>query len=337
MNEHVKTLVALGIDQINKVPVADFSAQDRNEIMRKEFLELMGVEKFDAMAYNKHKYEIFEVIRETLQATLSKETELQDSFVSRFVDERNVEYGDAITFEVDNDAYLTVGKISGNNWDLDRQRIDRGASVTPKINSYYIKIYDYFKKFMSGRMDFAEISEKVYKSIAKFKSDFVAEVFQSAVSGLPSEFSYSGAYDKAKIQGVLDHVTASNGGNVVLVGTKGALNKLQNITDVVASDKMADELNNNGFLRRWAGYDCAELPTAFKANSKKNFIFDNDKIFVLNGEAKPVKIVNEGQMLVAETNDITNMNDMTKELACIWNMGGVAIFDRMFGVIELTA
>ncbi|WP_252225056.1 MULTISPECIES: hypothetical protein [unclassified Clostridium] len=332
-------IVKLGVDEIKQVPVKDFSSADRNTVIRAKFNELMGTEKgFDVMAYNRHKYDIFEILKETLQQTITDGQNSQDSFYSQFVEERNIAWGDKQEFEIENDAYLTVGEISGNNWNMDRQRIDKGAVFPVKTSAFYIKIYEYFKRFMTGRMDWAELAIKVDKAIAKHKSQFVAKVFKSAVDGLPTNFSYTGSYNKVEIQKVINHVAGANEGQTLtLVGTKGALNKLQDLTDVKISNEMANELHDVGFLRRWSGYNCVELPTSFEANSISNFIFDNDTIYILASDTKPVKIVNEGEVIVAETDDITSNQDMTKDFAIIWKMGGVAIFNRLFGVLDITA
>ena len=335
--DKIVELVKLGVDQIKGVPVKDFSSADRNEVMRKKFFELMGTDKFDVMKYNQHKYEIFQIIKESLQQTIANGEEVEEAFYNNFVEESNVALGDKKEFEIENDAYLTVGEISGNNWNLDRQRMDKGAVVTVPTKAFYIKIYEYFKRFMTGRMDFAELAEKVDRTIQKKKKDFVAEAFQSAVAGLPTGYAYSGSYNESSIQAVIDKVTAANyGAEVTLVGTKGALNKLQHISDAILGESDKSDYNQVGYLRRWKGYNCAELPTVFKENSITDFVFDPNKIYVLASGTKPVKLVNEGDFIVQETNDVADNQDMTKDFATIWKMGAVAIFNRLFGVITIT-
>lgn len=338
LNEIMLDTIKLGVDQINRIPVANFSQVDRNVAIRGKFHELMGTEgKFDVMAYNKNKYEVFEIIKEIITQTIANGEGAMSAFYNQFVQEEYVELGNAKEYVIENDAYLTVAKVTGNNWDLDRQRADQGATITVKTSAYAIKVFEYFKRFMTGRSSFEELVTKVDLSIKKFKDDLVAETFKSAVDGLPSGFSYSGSYDEAEIEKVLSHVSASNHGNAVtLVGTKGALNKMQGITVTNLSDAQKAEYGSQGFLRQWKGYACAELPVLFKANSISEFVFDNDTIYVLPSDAKPVKLVTEGEPLVAETNDITDNVDMTKEFAVIFRVGGVAIFDRLIGSIELS-
>lgn len=330
-------LIKLGVDQVNKVPVTNFSQGSRNQAMRDKFLEIMGTEKFDVMSYNKHKHEIFEIIREVISQTISNGEGAMSQFYNQFVDESFIEWGDKKEYEVENEAYLVVGKVSGNNWDLDRQRVDKGYSFAVPTEAYYVKVYEFFKRFMTGRMSFEDLVSRVDVSIKKFRDDFVADVLKKAVEGLPTGFKYSGTYNAQKIQEVLTNVSASNYGvDVVLTGTKGALNKLQEIEVTGLSDAQKAEYNSNGFLREWKGYVCAELPTIFKANSITEFAFDNDTIYVIPSGAKPVKIVNEGQPIVAETDEIADKKDMTKEFAVIFNLGGSFIFNRLIGSIEIT-
>lgn len=336
MNENMTSLVKLGIDAVNKIPVTDFSEGDRNEAMRGKFLEIMGTEKFDPMAYDAHKYEVFQVIREVIQQTIADGEGAMSAFYNQFVEERNIAWGDSQTFEIENDAYLTVGKVSGNNWDLDRQRVDKGASIPVATDAYYVKVFEYFKRFMTGRMSFEDLVGKVDVAIKKFKDDAVAEAFVSATKGLPSKFVYTGAYNQTEIQRVLDYVSGANAGEVItLVGTKGALNKLQGITIGNLSDSQKAEYNSKGFIREWNGYVCAELPTVLKANSIEEFAFNNTDIYVLPSNVKPVKVVNEGSVLVQETDEKMN-KDMTKNFAVIFNIGFIAIFNKLFGKISIT-
>lgn len=336
-SEKAVELIKLGVDQVKRVPVTNFSQTSRNEAMRDMFLEIMGTEKFDVMAYNAHKHEIFEIIREIISQTIANGEGIMSQFYGQFVEESFIEWGDKKEYTAETDSYLVVGKISGNNWDLDRQRIDKGIALAVQTDAYYVKVYEYFKRFMTGRMDFEELVAKVNVSIKKFKDDFVADVFKQAVEGLPTGFKYSGVYNESEIQKVLTNVSASNYGvDVVLTGTKGALNKLQGIEVANLSDSQKAEYNSKGFLREWKGYACAELPTVFKANSLTEFAFDNDVVYAIPTGAKPVKVVNEGTPIVAETDDIADKKDMTKEFAVIFNLGGSFIFNRLIGAVEIT-
>lgn len=340
MSNNVKeTLIKLGIDHVKGVPVQNFEGATRNQAMRDKFFEVMDVTdgKFDPMKYEAHKHEVFAIIREILTQTIADGQGVMSQFYSTFVEESYIEWGDKKEYEIENDAYLTVGKVSGNNWDLSRQRMDKGAIITVTTSAYYVKIYEYFKRFMTGRMDFADLTMALDKSIKKFKDDAVAEAFKSGVTGLPTGWYYTGSYKETEIQTVIDNVTASNNGSdVVLTGTKSALNKLQGITVTNLSDAQKAEYNTLGYIRNWKGYTCAELPTIFQQNSITDFVFDTQTTYVLPVGAKPVKMVVEGSPLVQETNDIADRKDMTKEFTTIINVGFAFILNRLIGGFKIT-
>lgn len=330
-------IVKLGTDHVNGVVVSNFSQSSRNQAIRDKFFEVMGTDKWDAMAYNAHKNEIFEIMREIFRQTIANGEGAMSAFYNQFVEESTIEWGDKKEFDVENDAYLTVGKISGNNLDLDRQRIDKGASFGVTTSAYYVKVYEYWKRFLTGRMDFAELTRKMDVSIKKFKDDSVADCFRAGVEGLPTGFYYSGSYNEGLIQAVITNVTASNdGADVTLIGTKAGLNKLQGITVSDLSDAQKLEYNTTGYIRNWKGYTCAELPTVFKANSLTEFAFDNSTIYVLPSGAKPVKVVIEGTPIVAETDAIADKKDMTKEVATIFNIGIAFLMNRLIGAVKIT-
>lgn len=338
-NNTISTLIKLGVDHAKGISVSNFEGSSRNEAMRDKFFEVMDITdgKFDPMKYEAHKHEVFAIVREILKQTISNGDGVMSQFYNTFVEEKYIDDGDKAEYEIENDAYLTVGKVSGNNWDLKRQRMDKGATYVVNTDAYYVKVYEFFRRFMTGRMDFADLVAQLDKSVKKFKDDGVAQALKSGVEGLPETFYYAGTYNEGKIQDVIDHVVAgNNGSNVVLTGTKSALNKLQGIDSAVLSDAEKTEYNTLGYIRNWKGYTCAELPTLFEANSVSEFVFNNQMVYVLPVDAKPVKMVVEGAPLVVETNEIADKKDMTKEMSSIFRVGFAFILNRLIGGCKIT-
>ena len=330
-------LIKLAVDETKGVAVANFSSEDRNEKIRERFAEILGSRKPDPMEFEASKHKVFALIREIVNETLVNDGAEIASFNNQFVEESTIDFGDKKEFEVGNDSYLTVGKISGNNWDLDRQRIDEGATFSVKTDAFYIKIYEYFMKFLAGRLDWAKLMSKVAESVKKHKEDFITNKFTEALDGIPALYKYSGTYNEGQILNKIAHVSASNKGAAIsLVGTREALAKLQKIDTSALSDKQKEEANENGFLGKWKGYNCIVLPAVYKQGTTE-FAFSSDTIYILpSSDNKPIKIVNEGKVLVMEVNDGVSNMDMTKEYAIIWKMGGAIIFNRAMGFIQIT-
>lgn len=330
------TLIKLGIDEARGVKIENFSSEDRNNAIRKKMFELLGTDKPSKKQIYFHSRELAEVFTEVLEDDLlrQKNNELSD-FQRMFVEERTVAEDEKVEYDIKNDCYFTVGKVSGDHWDLDRQRIDKGGKVSVDTDAYYIKMYDYLKRFLTGQITWAELLAKVADSIKKFKQDFISTKFAEAIDGVPGMFKYSGAYNKNTILNTVAKVEAANKGEKIsLVGTKTALARLQDMQ--TASDKQKDEMNDNGYIGKWYGYNCVALPNVFKEGTT-DFAFDADTIYILASENnKPIKLINRGSVMVQEcTNGVSNM-DMTMEFATIWEMGAAVLFTTGVGLLKIT-
>ena len=338
LSEKELEIVKLGVDEYNGVVVPNFSSEDRNRAIRGKFFELFGTDRPDAMDIEEHKYKMFRIMREVIQETITNKEDVEADFFNRFVEKRVVALGDSVEFEIENDSYLSVSKISGNNWDLRRQRVDQGAVREIKTDAYGIAIYEYFKRFLAGRMDFARLLTKVADSLTKFENDFATTKFAEAITGLPSRYKYSGAYNKGSIMSVISHVVASNKGQrITLAGTKEALAKLEGVEAAKLPENAKVELYENGYFGKWNGYDCVALPTVYKANTTE-FAFDNQTIYVLPSvDGKPVKLVQEGDVQVLETASNTENMDMSKDYKAIFRLGGAIIISSAMGSIKITA
>ena len=96
-------------------------------------------------------------------------------------------------------------------------------------------------------------------------------------------------------------VEVANGEAPILIGTKLAIRKLQGVVDV-ASDKMLDAKNEHGMMAVWQGIPCMEIAQGHKIGTFE-FTMPNDKVYIVAGNAKPVKMVLEGHTEVKEVSE----------------------------------
>lgn len=337
LNEKMMEIVKLGVDQVNRVPVANFSQADRDMVIREKLAELTETNgKFDIMSYNKHKYEIFEIIREVIAQTIANGDGALNAFLAKFVEEERIELGDIKEYEVETDGYLTVAKVSGDNLDIARQRLDKGVPVAVRTEAFAVKVFEYYKRFATGRIRFEDLVAKIDLAFRRKKQDLILTALVGAVSGLPANYAYSGNLDMGEIENVLAHVSACNyGTEVVIVGTRPALNKIQAEDVPMLADSHKEEMNEIGHLRRWKGYDCVELPMVLQPNSIDEFVFDEKTLYVLPANAKCIKFIEEGMPIVVETGEMEN-KDMAKEVSVIRRYGCAVIHNRLIGHIEIT-
>ena len=315
------------------------SKEAREEAIRKEIFGVLGISEYTnrttfRKACRKHKEEMYSVVEDLgIQVQVNGDY-LKNAFFNQFVEVRNMALGDKPEFYVEGENQLEFAEFSGSHWNLRRTRIDVGSSFTPEMKDYGIKVYEYFERAMAGRADIASIVIMIADAMERKLAEIAQATFGTAISNLPTEFKVTGSYDEGEILEMLSHVEASNGVKPILVGTSVALAKLQGKTEIALSDKMAEEMNNMGYLTVWKGYRCMEISQGHKIGTF-TFTMDNTKIYALTGGEKPVKMVLEGDVEVKEISDGTTNADRTLEHTVIFKAGCSLCYNRMFGYIEV--
>ena len=311
----------------------------REDGIRKKIFEVMEIDSFEQKsfrkAFRKHKVDVFSIIEEIADQVMIDGDFQRNTFFNQFVELKNKALGDTNEFYVEVKNQLEIAEFSGNHWDMKRHRVDVGQKFSLEVRDYGISIYDEFERIMSGRADFAKLVTFVIEAVERKLADIAQTTFAVAISNLPAEFSYSGTYNEAKILKVLQHVQASTGVKPTVVGTSVGLSTLQGKSDIAVSDKMADEMNQNGYLTVWKGYPTLELAQGHKIGTFE-FTMDDDKLYILTGGNKLVKIFLEGETQINEISDGTTNSDRTSEYTLQFKAGSAVSYSNMIGFIELT-
>ena len=310
----------------------------REDAIRSEILGVLGLETFEKKAFRKafrqHKPEMFSIIEDIADQVMIDGEYQRNTFFNQFVEIKNYALGDTNEFYVDVKNQLEVAEFSGSHWDLKRRRVDVGQKFGLEMKDYGIKVYEEIERIMSGRADFAKLVTFVIEAVERKLADIAQTTFASAISNLPAEFSVTGTYNESKILEVLQHVQASTGVKPTIVGTSIGLGKLQDKSDIVISDSMADEINNTGRLTTWKGYPTLELAQGHKVGTFE-FTMDDDKLYALTGGNKLVKIYLEGETEVKEISDGTTNADRSVEYTLQFKAGSGVAYSNMVGFIEI--
>ncbi len=322
MNE----LVKLGID-IYKNTVQQYSKAEGNKVIRQAFVDLIGTEKPDYRQFRKHKNDIFEIIEDVLEQTITDG--IQTPFFDQFVEYRDLALGDSNEFYVEDRTTLSVSRHAGNHWDIRRQKLNIGDSFTVNTEPIAAAIYTDFKRFLAGRIDWDKFVDKVGEAFTQELNDRIRAGFSSSVSYLPAEFRETGTYNESVLLELAEHVQAANqGSEIVITGTKAALGKLKDVETL--SEGMKDELNRKGVLQYWKGYNLLPIPQAHKKNTFE-FAMDNDELFILPTNTKPIKVVKEGKPMIKEVSDGLTNHDQSMEYKFIDQYGVAVIFNVLYG------
>jgi hypothetical protein len=335
-----KDLVKLCVDTYFGRVSTDFSIDQASNAIRDKFVELLGTDKPDYRTFRDNKNQVFTIIEEILDQTLVPVI-TQSPFFQQFVEFRDLNYGDSAQFYVEDRTMLTVSEVADGHLNLRRQKLDIGDTFTVTTKTYGIKIYGDFLRFVAGRMDWAAFVRKVEEALRYKLAEDIASGFIGASQYLPTQFQKTGSFSDANMSDLIQKVRTANGyAPVVIAGTKNALKKINGAytaQSFLVSEKMKDEIHQNGILNTYEGIPLMEIPQVFQLNTFE-FKLDDNKLFVLPANTKPVKVVREGQTIIVDNpGNGTHMNmDMSQEHTVITKYGVVTIFNVAYGCYTLS-
>lgn len=333
MNNDLVKACILAVQNKN---VLNFSASTASEAIRKEFIEIMGTDKPDYRTFKNnesHVFQVLEVVLDRLIVDGITETE----FFKQFVEYRDLNLGDTNEFYVEDRSMLAISEVADGHLNLRRQKLNVGETFTVKTKVFGAKVYGDFLRFISGRLDWADLVQKIDESVRLKLATEIYTSFMGAAQYLPTEFKQSGTFDGDKMAKLIQYVsTANNYAPVVIAGTRAALKKIGNGytgSSFLVSEDMKNQLNQNGILNVYDGVQLVEIPQVFLPNTFE-FAIDDTQLFVLPANTRPIKVVREGQSIIKEVNE-GNM-DMSLEHTFLTRWGIVAVFANAYGAYDLS-
>ena len=325
------------------------TAEDANEKIRKVFRQAIGVSenasKQDirkAMKKRANAQVLFDLIEE-LVPNLLKTGWADNPFFREFVEERYLDEGDENIFYSEDNSILTVSKVSGSHWDLDRQRLGKGSSFSIETSEYGIAIYSEYEKLLTGLEDFATFITKIYEAIDRFVNEAIYQALMDAAEKLPGGASGMGQWVKTGaldentrstlVQLVEDVQMATGANEVVIMGTKSALSKVTGLQNVEwISDDMKKERHTIGRIGMWEGIRLVEIKQGFALNDTTKTLVDDKVLFIMPVmDNKFIKLVNRGEDQLREVQDKTLNQDMTYDYRYMFQMGVGVLINLIFG------
>jgi hypothetical protein len=334
-------LIKLCVDAY-KNPTINFSSgtitqAQAGEAIRAQFVELMGTDKPDYRTFRNHAPKIFEIVEVVLDQLITNGSITSSPFFEQFVEYRDTNLGDSVDFYVEDRTMLTISEIADGHLNLRRQKLDIGDSFTVKTKVYGAKVYGDFLRFITGRLDWAGLVRKIDEAMRLKMAEDIYTNFMGAAAYLPAEFKQTGTFTDAKISDLVAKVRTANGyAPVVIAGTLNALKKINGAytsQSFLVSQEMANQINQKGILNVYQGVPLLEIPQVFIPNTF-TFKLDDDQLFVLPANSKPIKVVREGQSIIKEVSE-GNM-DMSMEHTFITRYGIATIFNVAYGVYDLS-
>ena len=337
----------------NVVVPANFSEGEMltpEEAISNAFFSIMGLEKGKAtvediqLAFRKEEVRlgVFAVVEEVIREGILTET-WRNPFMDQFVESRSQKRGDKTEFYIEAKQELHVSRISKDGKVfLDRQRFDEGETVSIKVETYGIKVYEHLARIMLGRADWGTLVAHLNAAVEKFIQNKVYEEFGLIVNAIPAAYKVKSNQPTkdAILKAVRNVQMVSGATDVMLVGTKLALSHLPE----VETEAVKNELHQNGALRVFQGIPLVELPQAIKkygVTGKESaevgeLAVSDEIIYILpNNIGKPIKMIVEPELI--DINESGVRVDDTIEFAVRFSFGLAVLTGRALGVIDLKA
>ena len=264
-------------------------------------------------AYRRNNIVLFEIIEEIVNLTISNDF-ADIPFIDAFVEFKNRALGDKTAWYSEGKSYVTVAKFAGNHWDTNREAFDGGAEYTLEKEWVYIHVYDEFERFLLGIASLERLTDVIYKSFNKYIKERTYVMFQSVMDVVPTEFTANGNSEEA-VGNLCDLVQAAGGyGSLTIAGTKAALRKLGAIVpDKYFADSQREAKASTGTIGEWEGNRLMIIPQVIKEGTFE-LALDNDTIFIMGGDVKPIKVEFIGDTRTQDVKDHRINNDMTYDL-----------------------
>ena len=337
----------LMLDTANANFEEGIDAKSANEKIVSMFKQIIGCDEKSTKAeirkaIRKNQQVLFDLIEEVVPNLL--QSGWQDNpFFNEYVETKNIDIGDQNVFYTEDETILSVSKVSGNHWDIDRQRLGKGASFSVATSWYGIAIYSEYERLLTGAEDFATFVTKLYEAVDRFVNESIYQAFCDAAEKLPGgasgagQWVKTGALDTAAkdtFMTLIEDVQMATGMDVVIMGTKSALMKLEGMQDINwVSNDMKIERNTTGRIGYFEGIRLVELKQGFRLNDTTNRLVNDKQLFIMpTGDNKFVKLVNEGQPEMRQVNDNTTNLDMTYDYRYMFKMGVAVMIGLRFGV-----
>lgn len=291
------------------------SEHEANQKIREIFMEVLELTEEDLKSKKrrsrmiaKHHEELFELIEQDIEFKVV--TGLQaDEFFDEYVEYRNIALGDDEEYwQTEPEANFIVAEVSGDHHDLTMQHLSEGAPYRIHTKPYGIKVGKDIDMIVLGRIDFTRLTDKISEAYIQDIKQKVFTEFYGAAAKLPNptQFVKSGtlsAATKANFDELLENVQMANGGaEVVIVGTKTALKKLNDLTDVNwRAPSQKEAVAAMGRLGDYEGTALMEVPQRFALNDVTQKLIPNNKLLIFaRGTDKMIKVTDRGEVQIVD-------------------------------------
>lgn len=300
-----KELMELLFAAAKNQPCAKFSVDDVQEAARNAVVDYLGLTEITGRELRKHRDECFDIIEEVVdQVVPAKMTDI----LGAFAEVKSFGRDDQVKFDI-----KRVGKnrikaaiVPGARGGIYRaRRLDtNNLYLTTHVETIAYMIT--LEELLTGQRNIADV-------VAVIVEGLVEKVWIGIVQALRAAYASVPALNKATVSGTslsasaLDSVirTISAYGKPIILGFSSLVDQINNqvnfanaAPNINAQDLL--EVRNQGYVGIYHGAPVVKLPNYFVDETNTQWIFQEQDLFILPGDAKPVKVAFQGDAYTAE-------------------------------------
>ena len=308
---------------------ANFDKNSANEAIKNIILEAAGcADKWDMYKFMDNKYKVFAIMKEILTPVVA---EAVNNRFDAWVDIEDIALGDTKEFEVLNMDLFEIGYVADGTSELRRQKLVNGKLAMTQFQ-LGAKIYTEFDDFRRGRVDFAQMIDRLALSFEAKIAEIIVKGVEAAYNNKGAFTNTAGAFDKGAMLEIVQKVEAKAGQEAVIYGTKVALANLVEKGEFVAESDL-DEIKQAGHVRMWHGCKIVEIPQFINRADKLSL--NDNLLYVIPNGTKIVKILFEGDVDVIEVADPAVRKDMQFEYMFMRRLQMGIAKSSVYGVYQL--
>jgi hypothetical protein len=307
--------------------VEKYSVEEANDVLRTAINDACGG-TFNKNTYMDNKGKVFQILEDVL--SIASGYTLYERFED-LAEIHDVALGDTIEFTIEDTDLFKISTISVGNRDIRRQKL-YGKKLTVSVEKLAVKIYEDLDRFLAGRINWANMIDRVANSFAHEMGIRIYNSVYAAYDSLtaPYQVAMSGTFDEAKLIDAIAHVEASTGKVAKVLGTKKSLAK---ITTAEVSDEMKNTRNQIGHYGVFKGTALNVLPQGHKAGTSTFAVSDEFLIVIPDGE-KIVKVILEGDVTIEEAPQGNARNDESIEFFMGRKVGIATITANNYAIVR---
>ncbi|MCK9482523.1 MAG: hypothetical protein M0R38_12345 [Bacteroidia bacterium] len=315
-----------------------YSAKDVESSLKDEIKRLVK----DYYSFQKHKYDVYELIATTVDAILPERVE---ATMGQFAEIVNLAQGQKQIFKKKlgrTRAKQFIGRVS-----------PAGIYETFRLDSENFEVYTHaigggaridFERYLDGVEDWSELVQIILDGLEADVYKEVALELQASynASGRPANTKYStGSFVAAQMRNLVNTIR-TYGDGAVIFATAQFINAMDEAVvystgqNPSVSPADIDDLRRLGRLAMFYGAPILEIPNAYEDETNTTLQINPEFAFILpTSGQKIVKVVFEGDTLINDLGQAAG--DFSMEMHVYKKFGTAIMFTNNWGIYQNTA